>query len=324
MVITALVATYVLAALMHNVTSILIVTPIIIQLCAKYGLPSRWILSAALVASNLGGFSTRWGDTPNIVEARTWDLTSKDFTYEVMPANLLVLVVLTFVAIRLTRRTADYDPIKTALAAAAYGREATDIRIDARLFSVGVGALFAFISLQALWPELQIAAGCLVILVAVASERRPDRLGTLKSLGYDVYLVFASIFVLAGCVEQSWLGSALEQLLKNSAAAPWAIAITGYLGTTFTEAASWATAAASRIHPLDSSHAAAWALGGGICAGSSSIVTAASAGIILCEQSRSAKQPHHLVTFRSYLPFGLSFSLFMLVFYSAYFTLLRY
>src|ERR1043165_2958408 len=61
-----LVATYVTAGLMHNVTSILIMTPIIIRLCASYQIPSRWILSAALVASNLGGFSTRWGDTPNI------------------------------------------------------------------------------------------------------------------------------------------------------------------------------------------------------------------------------------------------------------------
>jgi Na+/H+ antiporter NhaD/arsenite permease-like protein len=101
------------------------------------------------------------------------------------------------------------------------------------------------------------------------------------------------------------------------------IAITGYLGTMFTEAASWATAVAHQIHGGGfTEHRAAWALGGGICAGSSSIITAASAGIILAEESRRFKEPH-AITFRRYLPFGLGFSLFMLVFYSVYFSLVH-
>ena len=80
-----LIATYVTAGLMHNVTSILIMTPVIIRLCASYQVPSRWILSAALIASNLGGFSTRWGDTPNIIESATWGLGAGDFMREVLP-----------------------------------------------------------------------------------------------------------------------------------------------------------------------------------------------------------------------------------------------
>ena len=82
-----LVATYVTAGLMHNVTSILIMTPVIIRLCASYQMPSRWILSAALIASNLGGFSTRWGDTPNIIESATWGLQAGDFMREVLPGQ---------------------------------------------------------------------------------------------------------------------------------------------------------------------------------------------------------------------------------------------
>src|SRR5207253_660858 len=54
-----LLITSTLAASMHNVTAILIMTPILIRLCSKYEVPSRWILCGLLVASNLGGFSTR-------------------------------------------------------------------------------------------------------------------------------------------------------------------------------------------------------------------------------------------------------------------------
>ncbi|HKO62244.1 MAG TPA: SLC13 family permease, partial [Pyrinomonadaceae bacterium] len=104
MVIILLLATYITAGLMHNVTSILIMTPVIIRLCASYQVPSRWILSAALVASNLGGFSTRWGDTPNIIESATWGLTPGDFMREVVPANLIVMAVLIAAATVLTQR----------------------------------------------------------------------------------------------------------------------------------------------------------------------------------------------------------------------------
>ena len=47
LVAVLLISTYVTAGLMHNVTSILIMTPVIIRLCASYGIPSRWLLSAA-------------------------------------------------------------------------------------------------------------------------------------------------------------------------------------------------------------------------------------------------------------------------------------
>ncbi|MGH9847020.1 MAG: hypothetical protein ACREEM_50630, partial [Blastocatellia bacterium] len=127
----------------------------------------------------------------------------------------------------------------------------------------------------------------------------------------------------AGCVEHSWIGESLQGAINKAGAAPWAIALTGYLGTALTEAASWATAASARIHPLDASHTAAWALGGGVCAGSSSILTAASAGIILWAESLRADK-RHAITFKTYITFGLPFSILMLAFYSAYFTLRRY
>lgn len=332
-----LLATYVTAGLMHNVTSILIMTPVIIRLCASYGVPSRWLLSAALVASNLGGFSTRWGDTPNIIESSVWGLTAGDFMREVLPANLIVLAALVLVAAWLTQRdiarrgraagaagaaVPNYT-IQVAQTAADWKRARADLAIDHRLLRVGLALLGAFIVLHVVFPSLAIAIGAATILAAVLLERKSQRFHTLTSLGFEVYLAFAAIFILAGCVSQSWIGGELHRQLIAADAAPWAIAVTGYFGTMFTEAASWATAVSSQIHSLDPSHAAAWALGGGICAGSSSLVTAASAGIILAEESARFNDPEHAVTFKRYLAFGVPFSLFMLVFYSVYFTLVR-
>ncbi len=330
-----LIATYVTAGLMHNVTSILIMTPVIIRLCASYQVPSRWILSAALIASNLGGFSTRWGDTPNIIESATWGLQPGDFMREVLPANLIVVAVLIIVATFLTQRgisqrsraagttQVPFYTLQVAQTAADWKKAKSDLAIDHRLLAIGLALLAFFIILHVTFTKLAIAIGAVTIVTAVLLERKSERYHTLTSLGFDVYLAFAAIFVLAGCVSHSWIGNTLYQQLIAAKAAPWVIAVTGYFGTTFTEAASWATAVSHSIQQLDSSHAAAWALGGGICAGSSSLVTAASAGIILAEESQRFNDPEHAINFRRYLAFGLPFSLFMLVFYSVYFTFVR-
>jgi len=335
LVVILLFATYITAGLMHNVTSILIMTPVIIRLCASYQVPSRWILSAALIASNLGGFSTRWGDTPNIIESATWGLTPGDFMREVLPANLIVMVVLVIVATILTQRgissrsrqagakQVPFYTLQVAQTAADWKKAKADLAIDRRLLTIGLVMLVFFIVLHVIFTALAIAIGAITIVVAVLLERKNSRYHTLTSLGFDVYLAFAAIFVLAGCVSNSWIGYTLYQQLIAAHAEPWVIAVTGYFGTTFTEAASWATAVSGPIQKLDPSHAAAWALGGGICAGSSSLVTAASAGIILAEESQRFKDPEHAITFRRYLAFGLPFSLFMLLFYATYFSVFR-
>jgi Na+/H+ antiporter NhaD/arsenite permease-like protein len=150
LVVILLVATYVTAGLMHNVTSILIMTPIIIRLCASYQVPSRWILSAALIASNLGGFSTRWGDTPNIIESATWGLNPGDFMREVLPANLIVLTVLIIASTYLTQRGISrrsrqagatqipFYTLEVAQTAADWKKAKADLAIDRRLLVVGV------------------------------------------------------------------------------------------------------------------------------------------------------------------------------------------
>ncbi len=335
LVAVLLVATYVTAALMHNVTSILIMTPVIIRLCASYQVPSRWILSAALIASNLGGFSTRWGDTPNIIESSVWGLQAGDFMREVLPANLIVVAVLIVVATFLTQRSISrrsreagakavpFYTLQVAQTAADWNKAKADLAIDRRLLTTGLTLLVLFIVLHVIFPGLAIAIGAATIVAAVMLDRKKDRYHTMTSLGFDVYFTFAAIFVLAGCVSHSWIGQILNEQLLAAHGAPWVISTTGYFGTTFTEAASWATAVSGSIFDANPSHAAAWALGGGICAGSSSLVTAASAGIILAEESGRFNDPEHAITFKRYLAFGLPFSLFMLLFYSVYFSFVR-
>ena len=262
----SLLMTWVAAALLHNVTAILVMVPIIIAVCVSYDLPSRWVLCGALVASNLGGFSTAWGDTPNIIESHVWGLSHVAFFKEILPLNLIVLTGLTAVVVALTQRELRQRGVnatieQTAWSKAGFRAEVREFALDRRLVFVGLSALTGFIIVQFLSRELEIAAGAAAILYAVAGDRKADRLHSLQSLGLDVYMTLIAVFVIANSISHSVLGAALENLIAKSGAATWAIAVSSYLGTSLTEAASWASAVAPITHEANRSHAAAWALG---------------------------------------------------------------
>jgi Na+/H+ antiporter NhaD/arsenite permease-like protein len=331
--VVALVSAFVLlltwsaAALLHNITAIMIMVPITITVCRSYGLPSRWLLCGALVASNLGGFSTAWGDTPNIIEARVWDLDHSDFVLEILPLNLMCLALIGFAVTVLVDRDAKrggstLSATQLAMRGTAFAVTASEVEIDRRLLAGGLVGLLGFIVAQAVSREMELSAAGITILFAVAMDRPKHRLESLQSLGIEVYMTLLSVFLIADALSHSALGSALETAIRATNGAPWAIAASSYAGTLFTEAASWAAAAAPITHDANPTHVGAWALGAGICAGSSSLLTAASAGIILWTQSR--RFPGHEVEFRDYLPFGICASLLMLVFYISAITLLDF
>ena len=139
---------------------------------------------------------------------------------------------------------------------------------------------------------------------------------TLLALGMETYVTLVSIFVLAQVLSNSaiGIGLAIQNWLIKSSMSVWAIASASYLGTLLTEAAPI-------IHSQAPSHLAAWALGSGSFAGSSRLVTAASAGIILTQETKSNPEDSR-ITFGSYIIFGILFSLFMLGYYITILTLL--
>ena len=162
--------------------------------------------------------------------------------------------------------------------------------------------------------ELLFAAGA--IIFCVLSDFKEHRTETLFALGLETYATLLSIFVIAQVVAHSkiGIGDQLQSFLQNADGRVSVIVLTSYFGTLFTEAASWASAASPIVHLLKSSPQAAWALGAGICAGSSSLVTAATAGIILTNETKDNEEGYK-ITFSKYIPYGLGISAFMVLYY---------
>lgn len=314
-------ATYIMAALFHNVTSILVNSYIIYVLSKAYKLPAVFILSAALIASNLGGFSTRWGDTPNIVEAQVWGLNHVDFFKEILPVNIVLVLILAFVAYYLTKKMIgnnnDISRIRLAHSMIKFKTEGRFMSVDNRLVSYGILSLAIAIMGPLFFQQYEIPLSAFAITVALLGTPNNHRTQSLYALGIDTYFTLISLFILAQVFGHSSIGifKYIESFLQTNTNNIYPVLIVSYLGTLATGAASWAAAVSPSIFQLFPSHLGAWALGAGICAGSSSLITAASAGVILAHQTSTFEKDSR-VDFATYIKFGIPFSLFMLLLYA--------
>jgi Na+/H+ antiporter NhaD/arsenite permease-like protein len=320
---TCLFTTYFMAALFHNTTSILVCAYVIVLICQSYRLQPLVVLLGSLVASNVGGFSTRFGDTPNLTQARIWGLEHKDFLIEIMPINLGLMLILSatvsFLVWKRKHHTAfESDTFDVLHAQVSFRSARRTCHIDRRLLAIGLLGLAMAIVGPMIYPSNEITLSAIGISLCVILDRKNHRKETLLALGLETYVTLCAIFILAQVLAHSniGVGEQIKSWLEGSGMTVWSIATASYFGTLFTEAASWASAASPIVYASAPTHEAAWALGAGICAGSSSLVTAATAGIILTRETQHNSEEAR-VTFRSYLAFGLCFSLIMLAYYVA-------
>ncbi|MBA4372143.1 MAG: hypothetical protein C0402_04715 [Thermodesulfovibrio sp.] len=96
MVIFAIV-TAVLSALLDNVTTVLLITPVTLLIADALDVdPVPYLLSCAF-ASNIGGTATLIGDPPNIMIASKAQLSFMDFIYNLTP--IVIVLMVTYIVI---------------------------------------------------------------------------------------------------------------------------------------------------------------------------------------------------------------------------------
>ena len=189
--------------------------------------------------------------------------------------------------------------------------------VDNRLVLFGILSLAIAIMGPFFFQSYDVSLSAFAIIVALVGTPNNHRTQSLYALGIETYFTLISLFVLAQVFGYSNIGilKYIENFLQTNTNNIYPVLIISYLGTLATGAASWATAVSPSVFQLFPSHLGGWALGAGICAGSSSLITAASAGILLVHQTSTFEKDSR-VDFATYIKFGIPFSLFMLLFYA--------
>src|SRR3989337_2482659 len=86
------VVTAFLSALLDNVTTVLLISPVTFLICQALELDAVPFLITVALASNIGGTATLIGDPPNIMIASKAQLEFMDFIYHLGPVVIVVLI----------------------------------------------------------------------------------------------------------------------------------------------------------------------------------------------------------------------------------------
>ena len=204
------VVTATMSAFLDNVTTVLIIIPIIVELTAGMGLNPRLFVISQAVISNIGGTATLIGDPPNIIIGSKVGLTFNQFAANLFLPVLLSLV-LALVYLWATNREA-FRPVTASLTKLFSIQLLLEkIRLDflntpinPPLLIKGVVCLVLAIGLFVTQTITKLSPGVVAMLVAMFlfSIARVDVEHLLEEIEWSTLLFFAGLFILVGILEE--------------------------------------------------------------------------------------------------------------------------
>ena len=344
LVVILCVVTAILSAFLDNVTTMLLLTPVTIQLARVLDLNPIPILISEVIFSNIGGTATMIGDPPNIIigsmmsnsaisqtdypELASQGVSFNDFIIELAPGVLLTIIP-TFMMIKWMyadefsgERIRDVKELESK-----YGiKDARMLKISGTILSLVVLCFFLnpILHISVSWVALGGA-----VLMLLATERHHLE-GPLEKVEWTTLIFFAGLFVLIHSLQHlgviNWIGDQVESAI-------------GFFSTEYQFVAAlviilWVSAIASafidnipytitmvpvvlqisstmnlELGPL------IWALAFGACLGGNGTLIGASANVVTAGMSEEAGYP---ISFREFFKAGFPVMLMTVSIITAY------
>ncbi|MCB9362831.1 ArsB/NhaD family transporter [Candidatus Woesearchaeota archaeon] len=204
------IVTAVLSAFLDNVTTVLIIIPIILELTKGMGLnPVPYIISQAII-SNIGGTATLIGDPPNIIIGSSTGLTFNQFII-----NLSIPVTIIFIAsllyLWLTNRnffkSIDSDLVKifsVQMLLSKLRHRFLRQGMKPRLFNYGMAVLVLTLILFILQGVTGISPGIVALTASMIllALTRSQVEKIMEEVEWTTLIFFAGLFILVGILEE--------------------------------------------------------------------------------------------------------------------------
>ena len=288
--------TAVASSFLDNVTTMLLLTGVAIEICVSLSLNPLYLLIPLVLASNVGGTATLIGDPPNIMIGSYAGLTFMDF----VKALALICGVATIALIIMSKLIwgKAYSAAKVENVDEYINELKEEYKItDPSLLKYGLGVLafcvFLFLTHGYWHMEVSIAAlmGASIMLTIGVVSGKVDLIELIeKDIEWPTLMFFIFLFIIVGAVESTGLlaiiADAILHLSKGSFVAAcaliiWVAAIMSAFvdNIPFTATMLPIVAYLSQVIP-GAGNTLWWALALGACFGGNGTIIGASANVV--------------------------------------------
>lgn len=199
------IVTAVTSAFLDNVTTMLLLTPVTLEIAVVLGVSPFVFLVPEIVASNFGGTATLIGDPPNIMIGSYAGLTFNDFVMHLTPVVIVVMVAqLLYNKLRYGKEyhRARVDDVPATISFLKEKYKITDAKVLTLGGIVLLGVILLFILHGLFHMEVSVAAlfgAALIVLVC-----KMDIVEILeKEIEWPSLVFFIMLFIVVGAAEQA-------------------------------------------------------------------------------------------------------------------------
>jgi Na+/H+ antiporter NhaD/arsenite permease-like protein len=221
LVIILMIVTAIASALLDNVTTMLLMTPITIQIALAIGINPLSLLLPEVLASNIGGISTLIGTPTNILIGSYANLTFNDFLRNLTPGVLVAMAVLIIYVIIYYRQQLLTQGHGLSEALLERLKEGGRITQPQKLTKAGI--VFAMMLVFFIVGErihLVPAVTALIGAIAMLLWVTPDIEEMLKVVDWTTLMFFIALFIVVGAIQEvgliSVIAASIARLVGDS------------------------------------------------------------------------------------------------------------
>jgi Na+/H+ antiporter NhaD/arsenite permease-like protein len=203
--------TAVSSAFLDNVTTMLLLTGVAIEICISLSINPLHLLIPLVLASNIGGTATLIGDPPNIMIGSYAGLTFMDFVVALAAlcgVAMVILIIFSKIVWGKDYASAKVDSVTEYIKVLKEKYRITDPTLLAYGLAVLAFAIFLFLSHGYWHMEVSVAAlmGASVLFTIAILTDKVNMLELIeKDIEWPTLMFFIFLFILVGAVESSGL-----------------------------------------------------------------------------------------------------------------------
>jgi Na+/H+ antiporter NhaD/arsenite permease-like protein len=311
LVVLLMFVTAVVSALLDNVTTVLLIVPVTIEIALALKIDPMSLLLPEVFASNVGGTATLIGDPPNVMISSYAGLTFVDFLAQVAPICLIGLAVVSVhfaFWFRKGYRSAKVEDVPAMTARLREECRITDGGLLAKAGAVLALTILLFVLHGALHMEPSIAAMAGASLLLVISGVQVVEM-VEKEIEWPTLIFFMMLFIVVAGAEQTGLIQVVADWARGAAygspvmavlVVVWVSAILSAIIDNIPFTATMLPIVAYLTSSIPGIHGAVlwWALCLGACLGGNATLIGASANVVTAGLAEKAGHP---ISFTRYL-----------------------